>query len=138
MEQWPDQFHATIGFDPKLAHQIESAADLYLMPSRFEPCGLGQLYSLRYGAVPIVHATGGLDDSIQPLDGAGATGNGFKFREYSSGALLTATTEAVERYRADAVAWRQVLSRVMREDHSWDRSARRYLDLYARATGLPA
>ena len=86
--KYPDKFLVKIAYDNALAHQIEAGSDMFLMPSRYEPCGLNQIYSLKYGAVPIVRATGGLDDTIEPFDGK--SGTGFKFHEYSPQALLAA------------------------------------------------
>lgn len=118
-----------LGYSDKLAHQIEAGADIFLMPSRFEPCGLNQLYSLRYGTVPIVRATGGLDDTIQ--DYSDGQGNGFKFKEYTAEALLSAVRRALELYK-DKEAWRALQVKIMQEDHSWLQAAQRYLQLYER------
>lgn len=123
----PDRVSATIGFDERLAHLIEAGADMFLMPSRFEPCGLNQLYSLRYGTVPIVRATGGLDDTVIDADEPG--GNGIKFAEYTRGALVDAVTRAVQLYN-DRPRWRDVQRAGMRVDPSWDRSAREYVKVY--------
>lgn len=116
-----------LGYSDELAHQIEAGADIFLMPSRFEPCGLNQLYSLRYGTVPVVRATGGLDDTIQ--DYSDGQGNGFKFKEYSVEALLGAVRRALALYK-DKEAWRALQVRIMQEDHSWLQAARKYLQLY--------
>lgn len=125
----PDRVSATIGFNEKLAHHIEAGADMFLMPSRFEPCGLNQLYSLRYGTVPIVRATGGLNDTVQDINGVPNAGNGFKFRDYTASALLETVKRALALYR-DTEAWKRVQQRGMREDHSWDVSATAYVKLY--------
>jgi starch synthase len=125
----PDRVSATIGFNEHLAHHIEAGADMFLMPSRFEPCGLNQLYSLRYGTVPIVRATGGLNDTVEDVNGIPDRGNGFKFREYTAAALLRTVTRALALYQ-DAEAWKRVQQRGMREDHSWDVSAAAYVKLY--------
>ena len=95
--KYPEKFLVKIAYDNTLAHQIEAGSDMFLMPSRYEPCGLNQIYSLKYGAVPIVRATGGLDDTIEPFDGK--SGTGFKFQEYSPQALLAAIHAALEAYR---------------------------------------
>jgi len=116
-------------YSNELAHRIEAGADILLMPSRFEPCGLNQLYSLRYGTVPVVRATGGLDDTIQ--DYHGGQGNGFKFEEYTVEALLTAIHRALELYK-DEEAWQTLQVRIMQEDHSWETAAQKYLQLYER------
>ena len=95
----PGRIGAVLGFDERLAHLIEGGADLFLMPSRFEPCGLNQMYSLRYGTVPVVRATGGLVDSVQPWDPATRRGTGFLFAEYSGEAMLAALREALRDVR---------------------------------------
>ena len=127
--RWPDRFSATIGFDQKLAHRIESGSDLFLMPSKVEPCGLSQLFALRYGTIPIVHATGGLKDTITDLSTDGSTGNGFSFSPYAPDEFLRAMQRALDLY-ASPETWNAVRRRVMAEDHSWDRSAGEYLRVY--------
>ena len=122
----PDKFAARIGYDDGLAHRIEAGADLFLMPSRYEPCGLNQIYSLRYGTPPVVRATGGLDDTIED-------GTGFKFQEYSGAALLGAIRNALEAYR-DAEGWAARMRRGMKKDFSWKVSAGEYANLYRRLT----
>ena len=129
------RFSANITFDNALAHRIEAGSDMYLMPSRYEPCGLNQLYSLRYGAVPIVRKTGGLADTIAnctPTALAKETANGFSFESYKSRALLAAVKRAVKLF-ADRRAWRRLMLAGMRQDWSWRRSALKYLELYERA-----
>jgi len=123
----PDRVSATIGFDERLAHLIEAGADIFLMPSRFEPCGLNQLYSLRYGTVPVVRATGGLHDTI--ADASEPGGNGFKFTDYSPGALIAAVRRAVEAF-ADKPAWESLQRTGMARASSWDVSARDYVKVY--------
>ena len=123
----PDRVSATIGFDERLAHLIEAGADIFLMPSRFEPCGLNQLYSLRYGTVPVVRATGGLQDTI--VDASEPGGNGFKFGDYSPGALVAAVRRAVEAF-ADKPVWEGLQRTGMARDSSWDVSARDYVKVY--------
>jgi starch synthase len=120
----PHRIAARIAYDNRLAHQIEAGADAFLMPSRFEPCGLNQMYSLRYGTVPVVHATGGLDDTIEE-------GTGFKFHEHSLAAFRDALRAACTTYE-DASRWRAMMRRGMLQDFSWDVSARRYAELYRR------
>src|SRR5512133_3445140 len=124
----PAQVAARIGFDEGLAHRIEAGADVFLMPSRYEPCGLNQMYSLRYGTAPVVRAVGGLDDTVEDFDGWNR-GTGFKFREYAPHALLLALRRALEAWR-DQRAWRALVLRGMAQDFSWDRSARGYEALY--------
>lgn len=134
-DRYPGRVAALITFSEKLAHRIEAACDIFLMPSRFEPCGLNQLYSLRYGTVPVVRATGGLADTVQDFDPKDRSGNGFVFRDYTPEALLSALRRAVQLYREDAAAWRELMQRGMEEDHSWGAAAHRYLALYQRLRG---
>jgi starch synthase len=124
----PDRLAARIGFDEGLAHRIEAGGDAFLMPSRFEPCGLNQMYSLRYGTVPVVRAVGGLEDTVQDYDGWNA-GTGFKFKDYSPHALTVAVRRALDVWR-DRRAWAGLVRRGMAEDNSWARSAARYEALY--------
>jgi starch synthase len=125
----PDRVGVKIAYDESLAHLIEAGADFFLMPSRFEPCGLNQIYSLRYGTIPIVRATGGLDDTVTPYDRLTGQGNGLKFGEYSPEALIRTAREA--RHLFDRPEHRANLVRnAMKCDFSWDSSAGRYLDLY--------
>jgi starch synthase len=126
----PDRMAARIGFDEGLAHRIEAGADVFLMPSRFEPCGLNQMYSLRYGTVPVVRAVGGLEDTVEDYDGW-TRGTGFKFRDYHPGALLSALRRALDVHR-DRRAWRAMMLRGMAQDFSWERSAASYEALYER------
>ena len=123
----PDRVAASIGFDERLAHMIEAGADIFLMPSRYEPCGLNQLYSLRYGTVPVVRATGGLDDTV--IDASQPGGNGFKFNDYSPGSLVAAVTTAIARYH-EPDAWQALQRAGMARDSSWDVSAREYVKVY--------
>ncbi|HJT89225.1 MAG TPA: glycogen synthase GlgA [Bryobacteraceae bacterium] len=118
----PGRIAVRIGFDNALAHRIEAGADIFLMPSRYEPCGLNQIYSLKYGTVPVVHATGGLDDTIND-------GTGFKFAGYSGPAFLAAIREA-GRVFFDPGAWKAMMLRGMTQDFSWSRSAAQYSALY--------
>jgi starch synthase len=126
-----EQVGVYLGFSNELAHKIEAGADMFLMPSRFEPCGLNQMYSLKYGTVPIVRAAGGLDDTIENFDRATGRGNGFKFYDYDSARLLEKIYEALLVY-ADRDLWRTLMLNGMRADFSWDNSARRYVELYER------
>ena len=112
-----------------LAHQIEAGADMFLMPSLYEPCGLNQMYSMRYGTVPIVRATGGLDDTVENFDRARGSGNGFKFDDYTSQAMLGSIYEALFAY-ADKGNWRRLQQNGMRADNSWDAAARKYVEVY--------
>jgi starch synthase len=127
-----DRLAVRIGFDEGLAHRIEAGADLFLMPSRFEPCGLNQLYSLRYGTIPVVRRVGGLADTVVDFDGW-RSGTGFAFGDYHHRALLTATRRALELFR-DRRAWHAMMRRGMALDHSWARSAEHYRALYRALT----
>jgi starch synthase len=119
-----------IAFDNALAHKIEAGADMFLMPSRYEPCGLNQMYSLKYGTIPLVRATGGLDDTITDFDPGTQTGNGFKFEDYSASALIDTMRRALDVYRKKP-HWRQLVENAMSEDFSWDQSAKKYTELYS-------
>lgn len=125
--QYPEKIAVRFSFDNELAHKIEAGSDMFLMPSRFEPCGLNQLYSFRYGTVPIVRATGGLADTVIPYDGA--KGTGFSFSEYSSKKMMAAIKQALMVY-SDPVRWQALGIRIMSQDWSWDKSARQYMQLY--------
>jgi starch synthase len=131
-----DRVSTTIGFDERLAHFIEAGADMFLMPSRFEPCGLNQMYSLRYGTLPIVRATGGLDDTVTDVDDPSGEGTGFKFTDYTPGALVTTVRRALAAFE-DKARWKQAQQRGMRQDHSWDASALEYVKLYVGAGKSP-
>lgn len=131
-ERYAGKMGLTIGFDNTLAHKIEAGSDIFLMPSRFEPCGVNQMYSLRYGTVPVVHATGGLDDNIEAYDAVSGQGNGFKFEAYDAEALLATLQRALTLYR-DRVAWERLMQCGMQADFSWAKSAQAYTDLYAEA-----
>jgi starch synthase len=126
----PERIAVRTGFDEGLAHRIEAGADVFLMPSRFEPCGLNQMYSLRYGTVPVVRAVGGLEDTVEDFDGF-RSGTGFKFRDYHPAAMMTALRRALDVYR-DAKAWRGLQERGMAQDFSWARSAGEYEALFLR------
>ena len=125
----PRQVGVYIGYNEDLAHKIEAGADMFLMPSRFEPCGLNQMYSLRYGTVPIVRAVGGLDDSIQNFDVINEKGNGFKFREFRADKFSEKIYEALFAY-AQPDIWRKIQRNGMNEDNSWQNAARKYVQLY--------
>jgi len=131
--RFPDRVAATIGFDERLAHHIEAGADIFLMPSRFEPCGLNQMYSLRYGTVPVVRATGGLDDTVGDFDERTGRGTGFKFAGYDPASLVGAVRRALVVYR-DPEQWRRTQRQGMEQDHSWNASALEYVKVYRMAT----
>ena len=127
--QFPDQMAVRTGFDVGLSHKIEAGADIFLMPSRDEPCGLNQMYSLAYGTIPVVRATGGLDDTIIPFDPGTGTGNGFKFHDANAGELLRAVLAAIRFFRQPD-AWVRLVQNAMAADYSWERSAKEYERLY--------
>lgn len=125
----PGKVGIALRFDNELAHLIEAGSDMFLMPSRYEPCGLNQIYSLRYGTVPVVRATGGLDDTITEFHAASGNGTGFKFTRYDSGDLLKTIQRAVALF-GDATAWRKLVKNGMAQDFSWETSAKKYVQVY--------
>ncbi len=127
----PDRIGAFIGFDEQRAHLVEAGADMFLMPSRFEPCGLNQMYSLRYGTVPIVRAVGGLVDTVRPYNPRNGQGTGFLFSEYQPGALLRTLDAALAAF-ANKKVWTRLQKNGMRANFSWDRSAAEYVKIYRR------
>ncbi len=131
-KQYPQKFSARIAYDNTLAHKIEAGSDLFLMPSRYEPCGLNQIYSLRYGTVPVVRATGGLDDTIEQFDPQSLKGTGFKFKEYTGEALLETVHKALSFY-PDQKAWQALMRNGMAQEYSWSVAAREYVKVYDRA-----
>ncbi|GAB4372678.1 MAG: glycogen synthase GlgA [Deltaproteobacteria bacterium] len=131
-ERHPDRISVHLAFDDRLAHKIEAGADLYLMPSRYEPCGLNQIYSMRYGTVPVVRSTGGLADTVVDADRDPSAGTGFTFERYDPEDLKGAVSRALAAY-ADRDRWNAIVARGMERDFSWESSARRYADLYERA-----
>lgn len=130
-QRFPGRFALQVAYDERLAHKVEAGADMFLMPSRYEPCGLNQMYSLRYGTPPVVRATGGLDDTIEPYDAATGKGNGFKFREYTAPALVAAVGAALDVYENRA-QWRQLMKNGMAQDFSWARAVPKYEQIYQR------
>lgn len=132
LARWrPDRVAAYIGFDERRAHLVEAGADMFLMPSRFEPCGLNQMYSLRYGTVPIVRAVGGLVDTVRPYNPRNGQGNGFLFAEYEAAAMVRALTNALAAF-PNKKLWTRLQKNAMKADFSWDRSAAEYVKLYGR------
>jgi starch synthase len=130
-KQFPKKFAVKIAYDNTLAHKIEAGADMFLMPSRYEPCGLNQIYSLKYGTVPVVRATGGLDDTIEPWDAKSQRGTGFKFISYTGDSLLATVREALAAYK-DQGAWQTLMKNGMEKDFSWNASAKEYVRVYER------
>jgi starch synthase len=136
-KQFPNKIAAKVAFDNVIAHKIEAGADMFLMPSRYEPCGLNQIYSLKYGTVPIVRATGGLDDTIDPWDARTGKGTGFKFSDYTGEALLSTIRQALLAYQ-DPSSWQTLMRNGMGRDFSWGASAREYGKVYERARQVRA
>ncbi len=128
-KQYPGRLGVKIAFDNRLAHLIEAGADMFLMPSAYEPCGLNQIYSLKYGTIPVVRATGGLVDTIEPVDAKQKTGTGFMFTDYTPEAFLTCIREACQAY-GNKTLWRQIMKNAMSQDFSWEASAKAYEELY--------
>jgi len=130
--RYPQQVAVFLAFDNALAHLIYAGCDVFLMPSQFEPCGLGQLIAMRYGAVPVVRRTGGLADTIQDLTPDLNEGSGFVFQDYDSKAMSIAIQRAVDAYKKKKV-WQRVIRRIMALDFSWQSSAKKYESIYYKA-----
>ena len=128
-QKYPQKAGIRIAYDDRLAHKIEAGTDFFLMPSKYEPCGLNQIYSLKYGTIPVVRATGGLDDTITPYDPVTKKGNGFKFTRYDAKEFLNTIKAAINFYYQPE-RWRQLVQNAMAADFSWKRSAQSYLELY--------
>jgi starch synthase len=131
--EFPGRVAVRLEFNDRLAHLVEAGADMFVMPSRFEPCGLNQLYSLKYGTVPIVHATGGLADTITDVNGenlAAHRATGFSFDSYDAASLESALTRACDTFRHDRNTWNQIVTTGMQQDWSWTASAKKYVELY--------
>ncbi len=133
-EKYPDNLGVRLEFNNRLAHLVEAGSDYFLMPSRYEPCGLNQMYSFRYGTMPVVRATGGLKDTVSDLDAKGSKGNGFTFGPYTPAALIEVLRKAAA-FFTDSKAVEKTRKRIMAEDHSWKKSAREYLEMYGKARG---
>jgi starch synthase len=129
----PDRVRVFVGFDERRAHLVEGGADLFLMPSRFEPCGLNQMYSLRYGTVPVVRAVGGLVDTVRPFNPRNGQGTGFLFADYQPAAMVQAITAALAVYPNKKI-WTRLQTNGMKADFSWDRSAGEYVKMYRQLT----
>jgi len=134
-KQFPNKIAVKVAYDNAIAHKIEAGSDMFLMPSRYEPCGLNQIYSLKYGTVPIVRATGGLDDTIEPWDARTGKGTGFKFTEYNGESLLLTIKQALQSYR-DQTSWQALMRNGMNKDFSWNASAREFGRVYERVRQL--
>ena len=131
-KKYPKRAGIKIAYNNAIAHKIEAGCDLFLMPSRYEPCGLNQIYSLKYGTVPVVRATGGLDDTIVDYNGSDGQGNGFKFTEYSAQEFLHSIKRALKIY-ANKTKWARLVKNCMANDFSWEQSAKQYMELYGKA-----
>lgn len=131
-KKYPDKLKVHLTFDEPLAHLIEAGCDIYLMPSKYEPCGLNQMFSLKYGTIPVVRQTGGLADTIEDFNPQKKRGTGFVFKNYSSRDFLAAIQRALEIYKNKAL-WRALMQNAMRQDFSWERQAEKYVELYSRA-----
>jgi starch synthase len=136
-KQFPNKIAVQVAYDNAIAHKIEAGADMFLMPSRYEPCGLNQIYSLKYGTVPLVRATGGLDDTIEGWDARSGKGTGFKFTEYNGESLLLTVKQALKSYR-DQTSWQVLMRNGMSKDFSWNTSAREYGKVYERVKQMRA
>ena len=133
---WPGRVAFHQGYSEELAHWIEAASDMFLMPSQYEPCGLNQMYSLRYGTVPIVRRTGGLADSVQRYDPATGSGTGVVFEPFTVPALVAAVDTALDLY-ADGRHWQRLVRNGMAQDFSWDRQGAHYVALFDRMLATP-
>jgi starch synthase len=128
---YPERVAVHLGFDERRAHLVEGGADIFLMPSRFEPCGLNQMYSMRYGTVPVVRAVGGLVDTVRPYNPKNGQGTGFLFSDYDAPAMVAALHRAIDTYHQPRI-WRRLQVNGMKKDFSWDRSAAEYVKVYKR------
>ena len=128
----PDRFGVLVGFDERRAHLVEAGADIFLMPSRFEPCGLNQMYSMRYGTIPVVRAVGGLVDTVKPFNPKNGHGTGFLFSDYTPVAMWDALQRALDTYRNHPKKWQRLQVNGMKKNFSWERSAAEYVKLYKR------
>ncbi|AEH51958.1 glycogen synthase [Pseudothermotoga thermarum] len=132
-EKYPTRVSVNLKFDVDLAQKIYAASDIFLMPSRYEPCGLGQMYSLRYGTIPVVRYTGGLADTVKEYNPKTKEGNGFGFTEYDPAHLLYAVAKAVHVYKNEKEHWNRLIKNAMQTDVSWERSAKQYISVYQEA-----
>ncbi|HBO83463.1 MAG: starch synthase [Deltaproteobacteria bacterium GWC2_42_11] len=132
----PQKLGVRIAFDNRMAHKVMAGCDMFLMPSRYEPCGMSQMYSLKYGTIPVVRATGGLDDTIDNFNPETREGNGFKFPDYSPSSLVEKVKEAAAIFNGDTGAWDRLIKKAMSADFSWNMSAARYVELYKSVLSL--
>ena len=129
---YPDKIAVFVEYNNELAHQITAASDIFLMPSKYEPCGLNQMYSLKYGTVPIVRKTGGLADTVRDVDEYEKSGNGFAFEDFNSRHFYNTILRALN-YFKDKEKWREIVKVGMNEDFSWNNSAVKYIEVYEKA-----
>ncbi|MCE5194690.1 MAG: glycogen synthase GlgA [Nitrospiraceae bacterium] len=134
-KKYKDMLNLTIGFNDEFAHRIYSGADIFLMPSRYEPCGLGQIIAMRYGTIPVVRKTGGLADTVSEFNTGNDKGTGFLFSEYTPNALYTVLKNALDTYKNEN-KWQKLILNAMRTDFSWENSARKYIEIYNEAIRL--
>ena len=127
---YPDRFKCYIGYSDPIAQKIYAGSDIFLMPSKFEPCGLGQMIAMRYGTLPLVRETGGLKDSVIPYNQYTGEGTGFSFTNFNAHELKEVMFVAVNTYNNDKAAWDKLVTQAMEKDYSWSSSARKYLELY--------
>ncbi|PLV56997.1 glycogen synthase [Thermotoga sp. SG1] len=132
-EKYPDKVSVNIKFDVDLAQKIYAGSDIFLMPSKYEPCGLGQMFSMRYGTVPVVRYTGGLADTVKEYDPQTMEGTGFGFKPFDSSYFLKAISRALHFYYREKEQWKRIMTNAMNTDLSWDRSAKEYVELYKKA-----
>ena len=136
--KYPDRFSAQIYFSNAMSHKIYAASDVFLMPSRFEPCGLSQLISMRYGTLPLVRETGGLKDTVIPYNEYTGEGTGFSFANYNADEMLNVIWYAMDVYYNNRDAWNKLMDNAMSADYSWNVSADKYINMYSDLTGIPA
>jgi starch synthase len=129
-DQYPTKASIKIAYDTTLAHKVEAGADIFLMPSRYEPCGLNQIYSMKYGTVPVVHATGGLEDTVDEWDAKTLTGSGFKFRSQTPEDFYAALERALEVFRTDKAGWEKIMRNGMAKHYTWNKPAKEYVEVY--------
>jgi starch synthase len=127
--EYPEKVRVYLGFNEALAHQIYAGADLFLMPSQFEPCGLGQLIALQYGTIPIVRETGGLNDTVQSFNESTGEGNGFTFKNFNAHDMLHTIRRAIQFYHENEI-WNHLVQKAMGQDYSWLQSAKKYNEIY--------
>jgi starch synthase len=131
-EKYPEKITVFVEYNNELAHQITASSDIFLMPSKYEPCGLNQMYSLKYGTVPIVRKTGGLADTVRDVNEYYVTGNGFTFPDFDPFQFLDAIERALS-YFVDKEKWKKITKVGINEDFSWTNSAKKYIEIYEKA-----